>query len=434
MVKVDTVALKIIQPSANENHLVGEEVKFTAKISPQNKHDIYKSQIQWTVSAGSATPSTGTGEEFKTIATSQGAFSVNALVTIVGTVSEDSVSIETIIPQVTSVSFVYDHPLFDHFLNQPISDPVWDKNISGPMYKNEPAAYTKGSNAQARLKITHLKDLTSSTVVQVRGVKVASDDENFFPESMIFPQHWPVMSSPVLKSSPLYQSVNFYDTLDVNWQYRVRKLDGTFPDWNSPYVITMNQSNHKIYTTYDSPQPPMLPCWKEVIDRATFYAANAITQKDIRSKITVSINQSGFTYDGSKSHTTGYDLLHLSNRNLPVGVTRGLLDDTWVDCRDCSNYFSVLCKSIGDNPKSLTIHGPFYYNAIKPIGAFDYTEAGENRWNFHQVGYQNVYDPCVTVNGIIPQDMDFNMYETYLYYKPNGGKFHPGAPFDCDVD
>ena len=69
----------------------------------------------------------------------------------------------------------------------------------------------------------------------------------------------------MLLSSPLYNSVNYYDGLEVRWQYCVKKLSGGWGDW-----VDMNSSSHVLYTVDSTPAAS--PLYDLGVDKACRYA------------------------------------------------------------------------------------------------------------------------------------------------------------------
>lgn len=203
--------------------------------------------------------------------------------------ADETVTYEVVKPEVTKVSFNNGHALKKWNGKSDISNPVWEKALAGAVTKDEPSAYTKSGAAEAELFIEASDPLSNSTSVEVKGVAANADDENFHPESATF-HNWTWSSGElVLSSSPLYASVNYYDTLDIKWQYRVEKPDGGFGAW-----VDMNESNHKLYTTYETPIES--PLYDFALEKACGYAVNKSTPSTIASELMNGVHVD-ITYD-----------------------------------------------------------------------------------------------------------------------------------------
>jgi len=218
--------------------------------------------------------------------------------TVSETTYEDERTIKAVLPNVTKISFVNnDHTLTDYDTKNTITDPVWMKPLGQPVSKNDEAAYTKSGSATAELEIEASDPLTNSTSVQVQGVKVAADDENFYPQGAWF-QDWTWSPGELqLTSSPLYGSVNYYDTLDVKWQYRVEKIADGWGDW-----VEMNQSSHKLYTVNSTPLES--PLYDFALEKACGYVNGS---SDIAGKINTGMDND-INYDPGAAHEHTLDL------------------------------------------------------------------------------------------------------------------------------
>ncbi|MEI6972320.1 MAG: hypothetical protein WCL44_12495 [bacterium] len=260
---IDVYILKvdILDPAENDVHLKGEEVKFDGEVEPTGLSGL---TYAWSVLEGTCDPATATTEDFQTTLKSEGIIKVKLAVTVGGTTCEKIRTIKAMLPEVTKLSWNDDHDM-TKWGGGAISDPVWVKTLGGGVTKNEPGTYTKDAEAKAELAIEATDPLTHSTSVQVKGV---GNKENFYAGGATF-HNWTWSSGElVLDSSPLYSSVNFYDTLDVTWYYCVQKLAGGWGDW-----VEMDESSHILYTV--NATPAASPLYDRGVDKGCRYANGA---------------------------------------------------------------------------------------------------------------------------------------------------------------
>jgi len=261
----------IEKPNEADIFLKGEELRFESKVEPSGLGTF---TYAWSVTEGSCTPSTGSSADFEATLNSEGTIKVKLEVTVSGVACEDERKIETVVPEVVKISWKNDHDLFKgEWGETAITDPVWIKNLGSSVpAKDEPGAYTRSASATAELEIKASKSLSYSTSVQVQGDGVATDDENFSSKGAYF-HHWTWYPGELeLTSSPLYSSVNFYETLDIQWQYRVEKLAGGWGEW-----VDMNQSSQLLYTVLAKPEWPESKPHAVILNYACRWAANATT-------------------------------------------------------------------------------------------------------------------------------------------------------------
>ena len=90
----------------------------------------------------------------------------------------------------------------------------------------------------------------------------------------------------------------------------------------------------------------------------------------------------------------------------------------WVDCRDASNYYTIMMQWLGICANQEKINPDkegFYFKELRPISTSDNLNAGWeiDHWNFHQVGLlTHVYDPIIKVNKITVYDPITMTYKT----------------------
>ncbi|MGI6496480.1 MAG: hypothetical protein ACOX5G_10425 [Kiritimatiellia bacterium] len=260
-VRLTVLSVDIVDPEEDDVHLVGEEVKFDGELEPTGLSGV---TYAWSVLEVTCDPTTATTEDFETTLKSEGSIKVKLEVTIGGTTCEKIRTIEAVLPEVTKLSWNNDHAM-TKWGGGAITDPVWVKTLGGAVTKNEPGTYTKDGEATAELEIEGDSPLTHPTSVQIKG---DGNTENFYPDGATF-HNWTWSSGELqLDSSPLCASVNFYDTLDVTWYYRVEKLAGGWGDW-----VEMNESTHLLYTV--DATPAASPLYDRGVDKGCRYANGA---------------------------------------------------------------------------------------------------------------------------------------------------------------
>ncbi|MGN0843769.1 MAG: HEAT repeat domain-containing protein [Kiritimatiellia bacterium] len=204
----------ILTPDEGEVHLLGEEVKYVADVEPSGLSAV---QYSWSLSQGTCSPETSSTEEFVTTLLSAGDIVVTLEVTLGNMICRTNRTIKSVCPEVTELSWKNDHEL-TIWGGGTIEDPVWVKKLGGEVVINFPGTYSKGASAVAELVVSASEVLSHATSVQVRGI---GSKENFYAKGVIF-RNWAWSSGELeLLSSPLYNSVNYYDPLEILWPHRV---------------------------------------------------------------------------------------------------------------------------------------------------------------------------------------------------------------------
>ena len=346
------LSVDIVDPEEDDVHLVGEEVKFDGEVEPAGLSGL---TYAWSVFEGTCEPAAATTEDFKTTLKSEGTIKVKLAVTVGGATCEKYRTIEAVLPEVTKLSWKNDHALLEGASgSSAITDPVWVKPSAGSSPRMIPETYTKDGYATAELEAEGDSPLTHLTSVQVKGYGNTVD---FAVQGATF-HNW-IWSSGELQledSSPLYASVNFYDTLDVTWYYRVEKLAGGWGDW-----VEMNKSTHLLYATLTTPTSPEARPHEVIIDSACRWAANETAEGGVCSAL----------------HNNGFSVHY-----------------TWVaDCMLLSSDFIRLLGSLGisgsqhrwgsnGNPTSGLVGWMCYQRTIgfTPVGG----SFGAQEWRWHQ--------------------------------------------------
>ena len=260
----DTCIVRVIRPmimapSECEVHLLGEELTFVGGIEPSGLPNV---GYTWRVTKGTCDPTSTTEKDFCTTLKSVGDIEVELSVAIGATTCRTNRIVKSVRPEVTKLSWRNDHDLTKWLGGDAIVDPVWVKELGGVVLTNYPGAYTKSGSASAELFLSASNQLTYATSVQVRG---RGNKENFYAKGALFHRWSWAAGELLLSSSPLYNSVNYYDALEVWWQYRVRKLSGGWGDW-----VDMNSSSHVLYTVDST--PAAIPLYDLGVDKACRYA------------------------------------------------------------------------------------------------------------------------------------------------------------------
>ena len=154
-----------------------------------------------------------------------------------------------------------------------------------------------------------------------------------------------------------------------------------------------------------------------------------------------------FYYFGDQTHSI-YDS-RLNHWGIALWL---MLHEGWMDCRDSSNYWTIMMQWLGiTNAKYRKIteaQGAFYYKTLRPISTSrdinegwsvrDPEDGGSNFWRFHQVGViihdpdnpddSHVYDPIIKINRNdprVPVNMIKEDYQRDFY--DNEGTFKWGS-------
>jgi len=346
----------ITGPESGDCILVGKEVRYDVTLTPAALTG-YTPTYAWSVIEGTCNPSSAASKIFDTIIMSQDNIRVKVIVTVLGVNEEAIRGVLGEKPEMTSLSWDEDYDLLEGATgSSAITDPVWTKALGASTEtKNEPGAYKKNAQAKADLKITGDRGLTNSTGVQVKGT---GNTENFAPTSVTF-HNWTWANDELqILSSTLYNSVNFYDSLNVTWAYRTTKIDGSWGPW-----IEMNESRHKLYTTHDDPVDPESTPHVDILDLACRWGKNGATIEDVCT---------GFLNNGFHARYT------------------------WSgDCYKLANDFVMLSGSVGisgsmhkwqrrgtDTSGSVGWMNEQKTKAIQPVG--DTNPAHAITWRYHQ--------------------------------------------------
>ncbi len=277
--------------------------------------------VTWEFSylTGDGDPAMGSGvasgneRHFDSTVTSEGTVEVRVEITV-GTTPPviDDRNVEVVKPEAVAVSFENDidlrHWEFDD-TGYDIMDPVWEKPLGGAVTKNEPAAYVRSrsgtdSQAEAELEIEASSPLMQTKFIKVRG----RGDENFH-EKQVSVKNWTFSSGELLlKSSPLFSSLNIYDKMGIDWEYVVKKQDGSFPPWSEG--ISLGSSEHRVFTTLDMPVtgPVPTPVFDLAVAKAAKCYAKGLTDAGaIAERVTLGID-ADLCYDPAEVVALGLPL------------------------------------------------------------------------------------------------------------------------------
>jgi hypothetical protein len=165
------------------------------------------------------------------------------------------------------------------------------------------------------------------------------------------------------------------------WEWEIYAIPND-PDYCS--AMSNNETDHGYYTLLVAPQDPMSEPCSCVLDYACDWASGQTTSSTIISFLTNSLYNSGVVYDGGTHYTknsyTNLDLtLLLSHLPNP--------DEMEMDCRDFSNFLTVLTNALGAIGECNRIYMHCDYNYLFPAGWP--SKAYPDYWNYHQVGWYN---------------------------------------------
>lgn len=331
--------------------------------------------------------------------------------------------------------------LYDREQGQNIEPPQWEKE-SG---KNDPISYVQGTKATVKLDITGSGEtpvwvrvtpratLLKKTLLAGGGETVSADPK---PTPLVFEP-----SSRTIKVSdwgtPDYEALTFKTNRLPN-EVRLSQLGVTWGfQWgrtrNGPWHdVGKEPTSHETYITYARSYRKFLPHrrpWKEALRRACFYAHGADTQLRVSKGVTTGIYDSReFDYslaiDYNEEHSHSYR--DVSSEPHVFGIYLWeMLQDGWVDCRDGSNYYTVLMRWLGIDANQIRINGTFFYKPLLPISKNPNPNDDESwvsdSWRFHQVGIlgdHSIYDPIIMIdkeNPRVPTNMDKAAYKRAIF-------------------
>lgn len=366
------------------------------------------------------------------------------------------------------------NPLYDRALGSKIEPPQWRKVPDQDAPISEPISYVRGTRAIVKLDISGSPNIPPGSSLSVRvtptaalwkqvlrkdakGQLVADDASGVNPYPITFDEpsetiqvtNWTHEDYKQLSftTSAFPDTVRF-DKLKITWKFEYRY------DAKDPWRDAGKQpTEHETYITYarsyEEFKPDKRP-WTQVLRRACSYAHGADTITETSTQVTTNIYDSlEFYYDGGNTHSD-YDDHWIKLWEM--------LNHGWMDCRDGSNYYTILMRWLGisanqikinkedhirDQNKRPIVYMGFYYKTLRPISTandnagwlvrnpntLDLSGAGGNWWNFHQVGIvaqdpddpensTRVYDPIIMVNRgkpAVPVKMTRDNYKLALF-------------------
>ncbi|MCG8620387.1 MAG: hypothetical protein MJE68_00090, partial [Proteobacteria bacterium] len=327
-------------------------------------------------------------------------------------------SLDAVQVKVAGVKFVggasdsITNPLYDREQKKNIEPPQWRKEnlLQNILGRDEPISYVKGTKATVKLditgsgetpvwvKVTPRATLLKKTLLVGGGETVSAD-----------PKPMPVVFQPASRrievtdwNAPDYETLTFKTNRLPN-EVRLSELGITWGfEWgrteNGPWHDAgVEPTSHETYITYARSYREFLPHrrpWKEALRRACFYAHGADTELRVSKGVTTGIyNSREFDYslaiEYNKEHTHSYRDIVSKPPLFGIYLWRMLLDG-WVDCRDGSNYYTILMRWLGIDANQIRINGTFFYNPLLPISKNpnpnDDARWVEDSWRFHQVG------------------------------------------------
>lgn len=369
------------------------------------------------------------------------------------------------------------NPLFDRARKLRIDPPQWRKEnlLEKILGRDEPISYVQGRSATVKLDITGLPEipkvpkgrsifvrvtpsakLRKQRLVKKQGKLVVEEDPGASsypitfdpPDRTIKVSDWGADDYDQLEftTSAFPDEVRF-DKLHITWRFEYRSPEEE--TWSSGGE---DRTEHETYITYGQASEAFAPHfrpWTQVLRRACFYAHGADTIIEASTRGATGI------YDSREFYYTGGTHSRLNNDWINLWQ---MFNDGWVDCRDISNYYTIMMHWLGITTvwqqKITEVTGGFHFNTLRPLSTAldpDFDEGwwvrkqGEtisNWWAFHQVGILNdkpipaieddrtkIYDPMIrierdTETERVPTDMTQTAYKRAIF---DEGKFIWGS-------
>ena len=339
------------------------------------------------------------------------------------------------------------NPLYDREQRKNIEPPQW-RRIPGSLtpFIDEPISYVKGVSATVKLDITGSGEtpvwvrvtpratLLKKTLLTGGGETVSADPN---PTPIVFQPASRTIKVTNWDAPPDYDALTFKTNRLPN-EVRLSELGITWGfEWgrteNGPWHDAgVDPTSHETYITYARSYREFLPHrrpWKEVLRRACFYAHGADTELRVSKGVTTGIyNSREFDYslviEYNEEHTHSYRYILSEPPLFGIDLWEMLLDG-WVDCRDGSNYYTVLMRWLGIDANQIRINGTFFYNPLLPISKNptpnDDASWMEDSWRFHQVGIlgnHSIYDPIIMIdkeNPRVPTNMTKAAYKRAIF-------------------
>jgi hypothetical protein len=321
-----------------------------------------------------------------------------------------------------------------------IYDPIWRADNYGHITSDQPAAF------QRQGAITIYIDVSSPDITIPSGgllVRVSMSGSWSSSGGLAFNSQskqatvnsWPdgdwaslyFTSLSIPSSRPIGR-----DLLCLFWTFEYYK-NGTW------YSGGGQQTVHRIFFPYANPSSTWGAMtndflWKQAIDHAGFLfdLIDAETNDLYYAKYYMTssfYSASGTEYEGWHSHHTYYNDFNMKS------FLTDFYSDPWADCRDTSSDLQACCRALGISCYSRTID-PYDYDylntkSIDPVGSgYGWITT---TWNFHQIAWSYVWDPCIRVNQpspILPTNMGVSSYRSYLY---QSGYWNVGNSFVISV-
>jgi len=278
-----------------------------------------------------------------------------------GAYDSNSVTIEVIEPVLDEVDYEGgNHAIHD------VSPPEYTRDP----FQNEPACWTKGADAVAKVKFWYEKDLTLPVPNVIVRAETSGDYWNIgdWHDSapVTFGTAWPTDEITCVSEATINSEVEYRDYSAV-WKYKC--LDGT-----NEWITTTTQNNCRLYVVLDTPDGPQDEPWKEVLDIACDVAWGSFIEEFATKEIwdDFSYNAGGIydTHSGAPKYTktpnpqtTGnFDLTKWLSRykqTPPIGT---------VNCYDMGKAVSVFANALGCGVSYTYVSSFGYNNCIEPIG------------------------------------------------------------------
>ena len=361
-------------PEEDEVHLKGEEIRWRGELDPPGLPGVswLFSYLQGTGDPGSG-PGSPAGDglrDFDSTATSEGGLELQVEVAVGSTTFDTSRAITTVVPRPVYLNF---KGASNTRIKNIGTTPEWTEEDQ-TTYNY--AVYDKATTAWVEARFEADLSLTDSTLVRVRGF---GNKENFAFDEVYF-HNWEWHPDECyMQSSELYQSINFYDTLDVTWKYIVRDLAGGWPSWSN--AVTMGGSNPTSHILYTVMKPPVKR------DRSGGRGHDAYT-KSLYDRVCRTLEG----YMGDSDDYVAENMMQWLAQNR-----------TWTgNCHCLAAELAAFCHTQGVPAYQWWLEHPIYGDvgdyecqktiSIDPIGP---AEARQYIFNFHSFNHiaGSVYDP-----------------------------------------
>jgi len=268
-----------------------------------------------------------------------------------------TVTIDVIVPELNTVTYFSDHTIHN------VSEPQYQRDP----YRNEPACWTKGATAMAKVTFWYSQNLTFSTPNVVVCAETTGDSWNIADwgdsSSSTFGTPWPTDQIACIAEGTINNDVQYRD-YSAEWKYKC-------PDGTNEWITTTTQNNCRLYVVLNTPTQPQSEPWKGVLDIACDVAWGCDTETEAMDEIWDNFyNSAGGVYDTNNG--APFYAWQSLNGNFALSDPSGWLATYpsigTVNCHDMTQAEVIFANALGCGT-SCTYVSPFgYLNCIYPIG------------------------------------------------------------------